>query len=58
MKYHTQISLIELAKLENKKAGQIVKQINKVVMKWLVYAEQTRIESKKRDAITSTLVTY
>ena len=58
MIYHTQISLIELAKLENKKAGQIVKQINEVVMKWPFYAEQTNVESKKRDAITSTLVTY
>ena len=51
--------LLDVAKSMNiKKAGQIVKQINEVVRKWPVYAEQTNVESKKRDAITSTLVTF
>lgn len=31
-------------------------QINEIVQKWPQYAEQTKVEPKKRDAITSTLI--
>lgn len=55
----TKNDLLVFAKSMNiKKAEQIIKQINEVVGNWPIYAEQTKMESKKRDAITSTLITY
>ena len=51
--------LLVFAKSMNiKKAEQIIKQINEVVGNWPAYAEQTRVGSKKRDDISSTLITY
>ena len=49
--------LLAVAKSMNiKKAEQIIKQISEVVQKWPQYAEQTKVESKKTDAINSTLI--
>ncbi len=49
--------LIAVAKnMHIKKAEQIIKQINEVVRKWPQYAMQTKVEPKKTDAISSTLV--
>ncbi len=39
-----------------KKAGQTIKQISQIIQGWPQYAEQTKVESQKRDAITTTLV--
>ena len=49
--------LMIMAKSMNiKKAEQIIKQINEIVRNWPQYAEQTKVEPKKRDAINSTLI--
>ena len=37
--------------------NQITKQISEVTRQWPVYAEQTRVESKKRDAVMNVLLT-
>lgn len=39
-----------------KKGAQIIKQMSEVINNWPAYAEQTKVESKKRDLISSTLL--
>ncbi len=41
-----------------KKAKQIIKQINEIIRKWPAYAEKTKVNPQKRDAITPTLITF
>ncbi len=49
--------LLAVAKTMNiKKAGQIIKQIDEIVQKWPDYADKTKVDPKKRDAINSTLI--
>ena len=51
--------MLAVAKSINiKKANQIINQINDVVKKWPNYAEQTNVDSNKRDAINSTLTVF
>ncbi len=51
--------LLSVAKSINvKKGNQIINQISDVVKKWPTYAEQTKVKPKKRDDISSTLVTF
>ncbi len=51
--------LLTVAKSMNiKKAEQIIKQINEIIKKWPAYAEKTKVNPKKRDAITPTLITF
>ena len=51
--------LLTVAKSMNiKKAEQIIKQINEIIKKWPAYAEKTKVNPKKGDAITPTLITF
>ena len=53
----TKHDLLTLANSMNiKKAEQTIKQINQVVQTWPQYAEQTKVEPRRIDAITATLV--
>lgn len=49
--------LLALAKSMNiKRAGQIIKQIDEIVKMWPDYADKTKVNPEKRDAINSTLI--
>ena len=49
--------LLEVARqISLKKGAVIIDQINSIVKKWNQYAEQTKVESKLRDAIKKTLL--
>ncbi len=51
--------LLSVAKSINvKKGNQIIEQISDVVKKWPAYAEQTKVNPKKRDHISSTLIAF
>lgn len=51
--------LLTVAKSNNiKKGKQIIEQISAIVKNWPTYAEQTNVKPKKRDDITSTLITF
>ena len=53
----TKHDLLTVANSMNiKKAGQTIKQISQIIQNWPQYAEQTKVESQKRDVITTTLV--
>ena len=59
---HKNITIADLKSIATansiKRAEQIIGQINEVVGKWPTYAEQTKVEAKKRDAINSTLIRF
>jgi len=51
--------LLTVAKSMNiKKAGKVIRQINEVIKNWPAYAEETKVNPQKRDAITATLITF
>ena len=55
----TKEDLVTVAKLMNiKKATEIIQQTSEVIKNWMVFAEETKIEPKLKEAIKTTLITF